>query len=353
MSMQLQNRERIAYYAALSMFFGSVELFIPKLLPFFKLGLANIPILLSLDLSPLQFLLLLLLKGIGNSYISGNIFSYFALISIAQSVISGIVMYCAKRVLRKSVSNYGISLLGALSSTYVQIFLTSLILGSFVYSFLPPMLVISLASAVIVAYFANTLRLPEKAPQVNSSYEKNSNSYVGMIALVISAVAIMSINSLIFSLFAFISALIFQKICKRKIMILPYALIILFMLISSLFTPSGLVIFNIGQIRVTKNALEVNLTKAFMLSATVALSQSYSQILTPSSGLIVDIMLYFTSLLSSFKSNGEKNLFKRVRGVLTLSELSVTTRKRIRINSITLISFSIIFVTFAILSYIS
>ena len=55
---------------------------VPKPLPFMRLGIANLPILLAADLLPLPwYLALALVKVFGMSVISGSLFSYVALFS--------------------------------------------------------------------------------------------------------------------------------------------------------------------------------------------------------------------------------------------------------------------------------
>ena len=85
--MDSQDKDRVAYYAAIAIFFSTLELFIPKVLPFFRLGIANIPILLSLNLPFSSFMVLVVLKGIGNSYISGNLFSVSVFSVVATTLL--------------------------------------------------------------------------------------------------------------------------------------------------------------------------------------------------------------------------------------------------------------------------
>ena len=46
----MQSRDKIAYLGALSLLMSLAELFVPRPLPFFRLGLANIPLLLGLTM---------------------------------------------------------------------------------------------------------------------------------------------------------------------------------------------------------------------------------------------------------------------------------------------------------------
>ena len=98
--MQLSNKNRIAYLASLTLLFSYGELFIPRFIPFFRLGLGNIAILLAFTLSPLEFLILTFIKAISSCLVSGTLFTPFFLISVSQSVVSGFLMYLLVKLFR-------------------------------------------------------------------------------------------------------------------------------------------------------------------------------------------------------------------------------------------------------------
>ena len=115
-------RKLVALAAAICLFLASIEYVIPKPLPFLRIGLANLPLLLALDLFPAsQFFVLLAIKILGQSLIQGSLFSFTFLLSLSGSLASGLVMLGARRVLRESTSLIGISILGALASNLVQL----------------------------------------------------------------------------------------------------------------------------------------------------------------------------------------------------------------------------------------
>lgn len=324
--MQQQDRDRVAYYASLAIFFSFIELFIPKILPFFRLGIANIPILLSLDLPLSSFSLLLLLKGIGNSYISGNLFSVFALVSIAQTFASGFLMYALKRVLRNHISNYGLSLSGALVSTYVQIYLASLYIGKAISELLGIMLSLSLISSLLVAYFSYRIELPKVAPSLEWN-ERERNSKLQIATLLISGMAVMMIKSPVLSLLAFALALLEQKMLGRKIKIVPHLIIFITMVATSLLTPSGKILLSLGSFPITLGSLENGIEKAFILSASISLSQGYSTLINPGKGIVGKTLGYYTALVSSFRENENLPILKRISHCLSLDSLKA--RKKI------------------------
>lgn len=341
--MQQALKKKASYYAALSIFFGMVELFIPKILPFFRLGIANVPVLLSLDMSPFYFFLILLLKGIGNSYVSGNLFSLFSLISIAQSIGSGFAMYGAKRIAKGHISSYGLSALGALVSTVIQILLASLYIGFGAMAFMPLMLLLSLLSSILVAFISNRLKLPEDAPDIASGQGEETWEILPTVTLALSAGVVMISSSWFFSLVLFILSLLFQSCTKRKIKLLPHLLILIFMVLSSLLTPNGRVLFEVFSFPVTLGALLNGVSKALKLSSAVAISQAYSTILRPGKGLIGDTLCYFTSLTSAFRTTKGKKLSERINETLNLKELQQTKESNYRTPNWVLILFTILF----------
>jgi heptaprenyl diphosphate synthase len=138
------------------MFLSMVEYLIPKPLPFMRLGLANLPILLSLALfTPRNIMLLIGLKVLGQGLVNGTLFSYIFLFSAAGSFCSGIVMIVAAKICKQKISLVGICVLGALASNTVQLFIARhLIFGASAYVIGPPFLLIGLISAVILGIFA-------------------------------------------------------------------------------------------------------------------------------------------------------------------------------------------------------
>ena len=156
--MQFQNKNQIAWLTALTLLFSYAEMLLPRTVPFFRLGLGNAVILAALNLNFSSFFLLTILKSISASLMAGTLFSPFLLLSLTQSVFSGLLMYFLFRLNRlfrhRPLSLYGISLAGAAFSALVQIFLSSLYLGAGTMSLLGPMLFFSVLSGIITAITA-------------------------------------------------------------------------------------------------------------------------------------------------------------------------------------------------------
>ncbi|EID84160.1 putative membrane protein [Treponema sp. JC4] len=173
--MLLHNKEKLAYYSALTLLFSYVEFLLPHL-PFLKLGLGNIVILLALDFIPLDFISLLILKALTSSFISGTLFSPFFLISFCQSLGAGLLMYAVSFINRslfkeKFFSVYGISLCGAAASSCIQVFCASIFLGKEVYNILGIMLIFSLFSGLITAFISCKIAI-NKVPEIKGYEEK-------------------------------------------------------------------------------------------------------------------------------------------------------------------------------------
>jgi len=109
----------------LCFFLSLVEYMIPKPLPFIRLGLANLPLLLALDIFPFHYFMLLCgIKIFGQALISGTLFSYVFLFSLGGTFFSALVMYALRRAFGKEkISLIGVSAAGALASNAVTLVL--------------------------------------------------------------------------------------------------------------------------------------------------------------------------------------------------------------------------------------
>lgn len=146
----------LAFLAALCFFLSAVEYMIPKPLPFMRLGIANLPILLAVDLLPFgSFLALALIKVVGMSLVTGSLFSYIALFSLAGTLCAALVMFGARRLFRDRVTSIGISVLGAVSSNAVQVLLASLVVfGRAARLVAPLFLTMGLLTGLVLGVFA-------------------------------------------------------------------------------------------------------------------------------------------------------------------------------------------------------
>lgn len=157
-SMSSPGREDkiITILGGLALFLSVIEYIIPKPIPFIKIGLANIPILISLYiLKPKSSIKLILIKSLGSSLISGTLFSWIFLYSLTGSFISGLVMIITWRYLQRWLSMVGVCVLGALSSNLTQILMATVILGPGAKYLGIPILIIGLISGLIIGTLTN------------------------------------------------------------------------------------------------------------------------------------------------------------------------------------------------------
>jgi heptaprenyl diphosphate synthase len=149
--------ELVALFSACALFLSTIEYMIPKPVPFMRLGLANLPIIIALGIfSNREYFLLLLLKVLGQGLISGTIFSYVILFSLAGSLSSALFMLIIFTLFKDKVSRVGISLGGALASAISQLFISWMILFKEATFVIAPLFLFSaLISSIILGIFAN------------------------------------------------------------------------------------------------------------------------------------------------------------------------------------------------------
>lgn len=145
-----------ALLGAFCFFLSAVEYMIPKPLPFMRLGIANLPILLAVEILPLRwFLVLALVKVIGMSLVSGTLFSYVAVFSLVGTLGAALAMWGTKRAGRGAVSFLGVSVAGAVVSNALQVLLASvLVFGEAARLIAPVFLGMGLATGALLGLFA-------------------------------------------------------------------------------------------------------------------------------------------------------------------------------------------------------
>jgi heptaprenyl diphosphate synthase len=131
---------------------------IPKPLPFMRIGLANLPLMLALDILPLKtYALLVLVKIAGQGIITGSLFSWVFLFSLGGSLSSAALMYLLRRGPKHRfwrLSLAGIGAAAAFCSNGVQLFLARfLVFGEGVRYLIPPFLAAALFSGFGLGMF--------------------------------------------------------------------------------------------------------------------------------------------------------------------------------------------------------
>jgi len=129
---------------------------LPKPLPFMRLGIANLPILLAVDLLPFKwFVLLAAAKVVGMSIVSGTLFSYVALFSVAGTMVAALVMRGIRCAGKHSVSLIGVSIAGAIMSNAIQMVIARFVIfGEVAWLIAPIFLLTGLVTGTLLGFFA-------------------------------------------------------------------------------------------------------------------------------------------------------------------------------------------------------
>ena len=148
----------VALCAAVCLFLSSIEYIIPKPLPFMRLGLANLPVLIALTLLSSRYVFILIfLKIAGQALIHGSFLSIAFLFSFSGALASGLAMMAARQLLGKKISLIGISIIGAFTSNMVQILIARLLVfGENAWLIAPPFLLMGLLSSTLLGFIAQT-----------------------------------------------------------------------------------------------------------------------------------------------------------------------------------------------------
>jgi len=149
----------LAYFTAFAVTIYVLENIIPKPLPFFKLGLANVVVLLLLwNRKSLAALIIILSKTILGGLITGMLLSPMTIISLGASIAAYLMMFGAIKT-RLGFSVLGISIIGATIHNLTQLAIVNWLLvhSDEVWKLLPLMLLLGLVTGLITGYLAHLL----------------------------------------------------------------------------------------------------------------------------------------------------------------------------------------------------
>lgn len=369
----------ITFLGALCMLLSAVEYAIPKPVPFMRLGLANLPVLLALyiALSAGEYFLLVALKILTQALVSGTLFSYVFLFSLAGSLSSATVMYALFKAGRQRGSAFksgnaeegicqsegwgrgafsavGICLGGALANNLAQLALSYFLLFGDSTRYIAPILLITGAvTGVVLGLFARAFMTQSRwfaavcAPDAlkagdalsadnadesggagaskSGPVQEGISQLEGMRAGTIRFCAALAIMiAFLFIKDVRIMALltiifyIAARIRRRKVRILPSVIILVTVTAAALLSPAGRVIVRFGNFPVTLGALETGLSRALTLVGMVFLSQyatSGSIKLPGAAGALLESVLCWFSALTAKKLS-----FKKGAVIKTLDE---------------------------------
>ncbi|MCF0242051.1 MAG: Gx transporter family protein [Treponema sp.] len=346
--------KKLSFFAAVCMFLSAVEAALPKPVPFFRLGLANLPIMLSfVYFSRKESVILIFLKILIQGIVSGTVFSYVFIFSLAGSLSSGLgmmgvyVLFCKKEIdgssTLKFVSWVGISLCGGLLNNTAQLLCGYfLMFGKSVSYIAPFMLLFSFTTSLIMGIIANWFNLHSKwfkavgesAPRYGAPAEGSSEAVqstdegmrvskgrnTGKAPVIFFVTGLLGILLVSFAkdvILVYVLLIIFAVLTfvrRKKIRLFPSVIVILSVTILSLLNPYGKILFSVGTFKITEGALTSGLMRSGKLCAMVFMSQTMvdkNLRLPGKAGLFMTLVFNIFSELTSKKMEAENKTQKR------------------------------------------
>ena len=360
------KEQLLALYGAFCLFLSTIEFLIPKPVPFFRLGLANLPILLALRKESPRFILSLVgLKILGQALVNGTLFSYIFVFSTAGSLASGITMTILSFLPARFLSLIGISVMGALSSNLVQILLARyFLLGEGAWLIGPPFLALGTITGILLGGISLSLSdllspvlhsplsrekgypdptLPSKPPHPSDSqgfsplnpqgirkfhtsnrFPRHILSSMGSVKVRITKFLFSSLSPGMLFLtglasllpFLFTESLLakglltgFYFLCAglsgKRLKLVPNLVAFLGITAANLATPLGQVIVYLGTFPVTLGALRLGVLKALTLLGMIALSRFTLRTYVPLKGrlgAVISRMFFYFERITERKT---------------------------------------------------
>ena len=286
----------IALLGAFCLFLSAVEYMIPKPLPFMRIGLANLPIMMALDILPFpSFLVLICIKVIGQGLITGTLFSYIFIFSLTGTFFSAALMFILRRIFGKErISLVGIGTAGAFVSNISQLALAKVfIFQENVRYIAPPFLAARIVTGIVLGVFCEVFirksvwykeQLAENMERRTINREQLTENRHGFYNNIFSARALFFAGILIlpavlfnpgteFRVLQFLFFWGLALLCGKKTNPVFTVLIIVFIIAFNLIIPYGRVLFSIGAFKITSGALTAGVHRAITLAALVMLSK--------------------------------------------------------------------------------
>ncbi len=158
--MEIKKISRIAMLLALSVVLNILESFMPLfngIIPGFKLGLANIVILLVIYIYSFKDALLIsLLRVFLVGILRTGLFSMSFFFSLGGAIISVIVMYLAKKFTKLSI--IGVSIMGSISHTLGQIIVAIIFYNINMVYYMAWALILALPTGILVGYLTKEIK---------------------------------------------------------------------------------------------------------------------------------------------------------------------------------------------------
>lgn len=146
----------LAFYSALAITVFILESFIPKPIPFMKLGLANVVILMLLVSGNTRVgVIVAFAKSILGGLLAGTLFSPTTLLSLAGTFLSLLLMLLLFK-LPVNFSILGVSIAGAVGHNFGQLIMVRLILmrENTIFYLTPLLILMGIVTGIITGYLA-------------------------------------------------------------------------------------------------------------------------------------------------------------------------------------------------------
>lgn len=280
-----------------------IEYAIPKPIPFMRLGIANMGIMLSLYVLPIrQVLFLTLIKVFLQALISGTFFSYIFIFSFVGSFASVFAMLLSKNIFKSKISFLGICFSGALANNLSQILLSYLMIFKSSTSFIAPILLISgfISSAVLGTLTQKFVKDSSWYKMILTEDENN----------------VSDLENIDFQ--TNLSSIKKSKKTNGKILknLISSFILLLSIIFFSLLIPNGKLLFSIGSFKITQESLFLGLRRGPILILSVYVSKIIVSKFPPLKGrfgkFINMILLYFKELTSFEREDSDKNIIKKL-----------------------------------------
>jgi len=291
--------EKVSLLGGLCFFLSTLEYMIPKPLPFIRLGLANFPLLLALDILPFTyFALLAALKIAGQALISGTLFSYVFLFSLCGTTVSSLLMYTLRKCLgKKRISLVGISAAGAMAFNAVTLIMAYyFVFGKSIRYAAAPILALGIITGTLLGFLCEYfirrskwynnpderiknegLVIPALKPRAmnarESFYAKNFSSMDLAIAGLCMIPAFLFNQDTYMRLVQFLFFFFIALLSGKKINLLITLSIMLAIIFFNLLIPYGELLHSIGSLKITSGALLSGLRRAVTLEGLFMLSR--------------------------------------------------------------------------------
>ena len=176
------SKQQVAFFAAVSAFIAVIENWIVIPVPFFRLGLSNIPVMLALEYFSFPYIaFIVMFKVVMAHLFRGTLLSIPFFIGLSGNVMYLLVCYPFWKMFRRHVSFVSVSVLSALAHNMAQILTATVFLPLATVRFIGSLLVpLGCVSGIITGIISNRIYnrylvngLPEMGGGANTIIRKD------------------------------------------------------------------------------------------------------------------------------------------------------------------------------------